>query len=161
MVILDLLITLSTFRSSSIRECIITIVLGIAALLREWCWLVWKEMIPNLCRCSWDSNRKHSTYKFSSWEEEAIQAAKLVWGGRKWTRIKVARLGTVGFESIFPLKKKNTQNDNSEGQLSSLHINISAQFWDLWSLRPPILFSNSMPPCQEVTFFPSLNKQLG
>lgn len=106
MVILDLLITLSTFRSSSIRECIITIVLGIAALLREWCWLVWKEMIPNLCRCSWDSNRKHSTYKFNSWEEEAIQAAKLVWGGRKWTRIKVTRLGTVGFESIFPLKKK-------------------------------------------------------
>lgn len=71
------------------------------------------------------------------------------------------QLRTVGFESIFPLKNKNTQNDNSEAQLSSLRINTSAWFWSLWSLKPYILFSSSVPPAKKLHFFPSLNKQLG
>lgn len=61
-------------------------------------------------------------------------------------------LRTVRFENIFPSQK--TQNDNRETQLSSQLINTSTWFWSSWSWKPYILFSNSMPPCQVVTFFP-------
>lgn len=62
----------------------------------------------------------------------------LTWNSRFWKHFSIT----------------STQNNNKEAQISSQCINISTWFWSLWSLKPYILFSNSIPPAKKLHFFP-------
>lgn len=105
---------------------------------------------PQLLEGAQHSDSKTTTV--DSWEQ-ASRNATVVQAGA-WAVLCSLTQNSKIWEYFSIPKKKKTQNDNREAQLSSQLINTSTWFWSSWSWKPYILFSSSMPPAKKLHFFP-------